>query len=317
MCIALISTAHPSYALILIDNRDEYLNRPTAQAQWWPEPESHVLAGRDMLRSIHGTWLGVTKQGKIAVLTNYHENTTPPLSAVSRGAIIRKFLAEDIGPVQEFVNKVVNTGIARDAGGFSLVCGHVGEKLAVISNREMDQSQVPWIAGDVVHTIGLSNAAFGDHSWKKVVSGEELMLYTLRASVEKKETEDQLIQRLLDLLSYDTLPRKAGQDDGGLEVYIEELRNTIFVPAIGRKDMSALPEDEMRAAKVKEKVQVLEAKGVELGVSGIYGTQKQTVVLVDKSMNVRFFERTLYDSDSNPIPIGKGDVDVKFKIEQP
>jgi uncharacterized protein with NRDE domain len=286
-----------------------------------------------MLRDIHGTWLGVTKHGKIAVLTNYREDTTPPRSAISRGAIIRKFLTEDVGPVEDFVKGVVNTGIARDAGGFSLVCGHVGGKLAVVSNRAEDQSQVPWIAGDAVETVGLSNAAFSDRSWKKVLLGEELMLNTIRHSVENNETEDQLVQHFLALLSYETLPREGHAADAGLEAYIQDLRHTIYVPTLGRKDMTGLSDDEMRAARLHEKVDIVghntpirqpspavnganNNKPYPLGVSGLYATQKQTVILVDKDMKVRFFERTLFDENSHPIPPGKGDVDVRFAIER-
>lgn len=283
-----------------------------------------------MLREIHGTWLGVTKTGKIAVLTNYREDTTPPTSAVSRGAIIKKFLSEDIGLVEDFVKKVVDTGVAKDAGGFSLVCGQIGEKLAVISNRAEDQSQVPWIAGDVVQTVGLSNAAFSDRSWKKVTLGEELMLNTIRQSVEQGEAEDQLIQRFLDLLSHETLPREGHSEEAGLEAYIQDLRHTIYVPTLGRKDMTGLSDDEIRAARKHEKVDIVghntpvrhhspsthptSTKAHPLGVSGLYGTQKQTIVLADKNMNVRFFERTLFDEHSNRIPAGEADVDVRFKI---
>ncbi|OAL24020.1 hypothetical protein AYO20_10765 [Fonsecaea nubica] len=332
MCIAIISTAHPSYRLILIDNRDEYLNRPTDVAGWWPDPHTHVLGGRDMLRDIHGTWLGVTRTGKVAVLTNFKEDVTPPPTAVSRGAIIKKFLSEDVGPVEEFVKEVVNTGVAKDAGGFSLVCGHIGEKLAVISNRAEDQSQVPWIAGDVVHTVGLSNAHFLDRSWKKVTLGEELMLNTIRQSIENQEGEDELISRFLDLLSHETLPRNGEPEGSGLETYIPSLRHTIYVPTLGRKDTDHhLEDDEIAAAKVNEKVNIVghhtpvrrhspsinpPFRARPLGVSGLYGTQKQTIVLADQDNNVRFFERTLFDADSNPIPFGQGDVDVKFKIDR-
>jgi uncharacterized protein with NRDE domain len=330
MCIALISTAHPSYRLILIDNRDEYLNRPTDGAKWWPEPDSHVLGGRDMLRDVHGTWLGVTKKGKIAVLTNYREDVTPPPTAVSRGAIMKKFLTEDVGPVDEFVKTVVNTGIARDAGGFSLACGVIGQKLAVISNRAENQSQVPWIAGDVVQTVGLSNAAFTDRSWKKVTLGEELMLNSIRQSVENNEDEDKFLSRLLDLLGHDTLPQAGAEDAAGLETYITELRNSIFIPALGRKDMTGLPDDEIAAARKHEKLDIVghntplrpgtphangSHKQQQLGVSGLYGTQKHTIVLADHEGNVRFFERTLFDEHSNPVPAGKGDVDIKFHID--
>jgi len=332
MCIALISTAHPSYPLILIDNRDEYLNRPTDRARWWPEPHQDVLGGRDMLRDIHGTWLGVTKAGKIAVLTNYREYSTQPVGLVSRGAIMKKFLSEDVGPVHQFVEEVVNTGIAKDAGGFSLVCGRAGEKLAVISNRAHDPSQVPWIAGDTVQTVGLSNAAFLDRSWAKVTLGEELMLNSIRASIENNDTEDQLIQRFFQVLSHDTLPQiNEGEHHGGLETYIPVLRNTIFVPPLGHKDPPAPPADVTRVAKQVESVDVIghntplrqespvpgiPHKPLLLGASGLYGTQKQTVILFDKESNIRFFERTLFDENSDPIPVGEGDVDVKFRVEK-
>ncbi|RMZ81460.1 hypothetical protein DV738_g2251, partial [Chaetothyriales sp. CBS 135597] len=293
MCIAVLSTAHPDYKLIIINNRDEYINRPTAAAEWWPAPNDDVFGGRDLLREVQGTWLGITRTGKVAVLTNYRESKPPVPQAVSRGAIIRKFLAEDVGPVDEFVRRVVNTGVARDAGGFTLVCGRVGEPLAVISNRAADQSEVPWIAGgdDAVQTVGLSNATFTDRSWPKG-----------------------LIERLLNILHHDTLPRLGDLEEGAMTPYLPLLPQSIFIPPIGRKhDASSLANGETG------KAQGTQANGSAqphpLGVDGVYATQKETVVLVRHDGRVRFFERTLYDSDSNPIPLGQGDRDEVFYIQ--
>ncbi|RMD42942.1 hypothetical protein DV735_g2236, partial [Chaetothyriales sp. CBS 134920] len=278
MCIAVLSTAHPDYKLIIINNRDEYINRPTAAAEWWPAPNEGVFGGRDLLRDVQGTWLGITRTGKVGVLTNYRESKPPLPQAVSRGAIIRKFLTEDVGPVDEFVRRVVNTGVARDAGGFTLVCGRVGERLAVISNRAADQSEVPWIAGgDVVQTVGLSNATFTDRSWPKVTSGEEM-------------GEQGLIERLLKILHHDTLPRLGELEEGAMTPYLPLLPNSIFIPPIGRVSGQSSGS----------------AQPHPLGVDGVYATQKETVVLVRQDGRVRFFERTLYDSNSNPIPLGEG-----------
>ena len=312
MCIALISTAHPSYRLILIDNRDEYLNRPTAPASWWPEPHSQVLGGRDLLRSVHGTWLGVTRQGRIAVLTNFREDGPLPQGTVSRGAIIRAFLTDNHESTAVFVREMVVSGVSRDAGGFSLVCGTLGEPLAVISNRAASEAEIPWIQPEAAQTVGLSNAAFGDHSWKKVADGERMLRDAVNKSVESDENEEDLIKRLLKLLSTDTLPRL--EEGGDLETYIAQLRNTIFVPPIGRR--TELHADEIAAAARKEKVTVVTHGEQALGVSGLYGTQKQSIVLVNHSGNVRFFERTLHDGDGMPIPTGQGDADFNFQIER-
>jgi uncharacterized protein with NRDE domain len=311
MCIALLSTAHPSYSLILIDNRDEFLHRPTAPASWWPEPYSHVLGGRDLFRPVQGTWLGMTKQGRIAVLTNFKEDGPPPEGIVSRGAIMRAFLTDSHSSTETFVREMVASGASRDAGGFSLVCGTVGEPLAVISNRAASEAEIPWILPEPATTVGLSNAAYGDHGWKKVSDGEKMLLDAITKSVDSGEREDEFVQRLIKLLSTDTLARI--EEDWGLETYISELRNTVFVPVIGRK--ADLQADEIAAAARKESAIVVPHDAHDLGVTGLYGTQKQTVVLVEHSGNVRFFERTLHDSNGRPVPVGKGDLDFKFKIK--
>lgn len=78
------------YALVLASNRDEYLTRPTKRAHVWAQEEEGeeeegttkevVLAGRDLMGG--GTWLGVTKSGRVSVLTNYR---TPGDDAAAAG----------------------------------------------------------------------------------------------------------------------------------------------------------------------------------------------------------------------------------------
>ncbi|EEP77334.1 predicted protein [Uncinocarpus reesii 1704] len=327
MCIALISTAHPDYPLILIDNRDEFLRRPTAAAAWWPAPHSHVLGSRDMARSAHGTWLGVTRQGRIAVLTNYKEpSSDQAIGQLSRGQIINSFLElspDDTTSTAQFVQRLVAGGEARAAGGFSLACGGIRGPLAVVSNRVRGEEGVRWIATGRGETVGLSNTAFGDGSWAKVRDGERMMREALRESWEGGEDEGMLVQRLLGLLSTDTLPRVDGGGGGGdLETYLDLLSESIFIPVIGEEGESApsREEAEVCASNIHEKAEVLadgdDGAGHLQYMSGLYGTQKQTVVLVHHSGRVKFFERTLYDDDAKPIPIGKGDRVFEFQAEE-
>ena len=71
MCLIFISlNNHPNYKLILAGNRDEFYNRKTAPANFWTD-HRHILGGRDL--EAGGTWLAMTKQGKIAMVTNYRD----------------------------------------------------------------------------------------------------------------------------------------------------------------------------------------------------------------------------------------------------
>ncbi|MCJ1414092.1 hypothetical protein MMC32_000417 [Xylographa parallela] len=292
MCIALISTAHPKYALILIDNRDEYLNRPTARADWWDPPNQHVLGARDLQRDVHGTWLGVTTDGRVAVLTNFRDDVGLIHGSRSRGAMVNAYLTEPTERMlktEDFVSELINENNISGVGGFSLICGRIGEPLAVVSNRTSNADGVSWVATKEGQTVGLSNAAFSDRSWPKVLTGESLMEAAITKAVSEDFNEDQLIQEMLALLSRDTLPRleNSEKEEPWISI-LKYLRLSIFIPLVAGQAAESSRADEIAAAKSDNQIIV---NGPE---SGMYGTQQQTVVLFDHNGQCTFFERNLY-----------------------
>src|SRR5687767_15118767 len=90
MClIAFAHDAHPAYRLVLAANRDEFYDRPTAPAAWWKDAPQ-VLAGRDLRAG--GTWMGVTRDGRFAAVTNFRESAPQRADALSRGDLVADFL---------------------------------------------------------------------------------------------------------------------------------------------------------------------------------------------------------------------------------
>ncbi|KAI9927044.1 hypothetical protein MW887_003425 [Aspergillus wentii] len=289
MCIAVLSTAHPDYRLIIVNNRDEFLHRPTSRADWWPNNPS-ILSARDLARSIHGTWLGITKQGRLAVLTNIHEpNCEQAVGICSRGEIVNSWL-EGSGEKQqttaEFVDAMMASNVMDHIGGFNLICGYVGEPLAVISNRA--NPRVHWIQNQPGQTVAMSNTGFEDRSWPKVIMGEKFVDEAITEQVKLGETEDEFIVRLFETFATDTLPRLS---EDSLEAYLDEFPKSVFIPTIGS------------------------SKATQTGyLEGAYATQKQTVVLVGLDGRVRYVERTLYDEDANTVP--GADRSFEFTVER-
>ncbi|KAL2839580.1 NRDE protein-domain-containing protein [Aspergillus pseudodeflectus] len=329
MCIALISTSHPDYSLIIINNRDEYLRRPTHPASWWPAPNSQVLGGRDLARKTQGTWMGVTKTGKVAILTNYRESTSDAATGQqSRGAIVNSWLTRTPDdPTTTYVEEMVASPTARNVGGFSLVCGYVNEPLAIVSNRSSDMEQITWIAGETGQTKGLSNTVFDDRSWPKILDGEKLVEEAIGKHVEGNEGEEELIERFLEVLDTNSLP--ALDDDATAEDYLPYFRRSIFIPLIGTKEKSKAPSAAAEIAAPPSSC--VEGHGAEAApikkqaddghdildksyLHGPYGTQKQTVILVQKDGRVKYFERTLYDQEANPVPVGEGDRTFEYQV---
>lgn len=294
----------------------EYLHRPTAEATWWPSPDIQVLGGYDLHRPVHGTWMGVTRQGRIAVLTNYREeDETIVEGARSRGLIPNAWLKSD--PAKEettddFAKRMIEQDGVEGVGGFSLCYGFMqdvvkeAKGLAIVSNRTPDVHGVVRLLHKSDETHALSNAAYSDRSWPKVIHGEEWTKKAIAESVAANESRDQLIQRLLTLLRTDTMPRQKENEEW--DMYLNQLRHSIFIPAIGRDH---LEEHKMPAHEIGD---VVKNKAVD-ATSGCYGTQKNIIVLCDRQGKVTYLERTLYDVDAKPIEDGNGDRMFEFQIE--
>ncbi|TFJ93294.1 NRDE family protein [Lentibacillus salicampi] len=157
---------HRNYKLIIAANRDEFYKRPTASARFW-EDNPDILAGRDLVGM--GTWLGITKSGRIAALTNYRDPNEEQNNKTSRGHIVRSFL-EDHMPATEFLS-----GLQKDKGlyaGFNIIAGSP-EQLWYYNNIQNEMSPVP------PGTHGLSNE-FLDTPWPKVTKGKERMTAYIR-----------------------------------------------------------------------------------------------------------------------------------------
>jgi uncharacterized protein with NRDE domain len=162
MCLILLAyQAHPDYRLILAANRDEFFSRPTAPATFW-EDAPHILAGRDLKAG--GSWLGITRDGRIAAITNYRDPQAERKDAPSRGGLVSGFLngAMTAGEYLEFLKA---EGAAYN--GFNLVFGD-RSRIYWFSNRH----ESPRLLEAGIH--GLSNHLL-DTPWPKVTRGREAM----------------------------------------------------------------------------------------------------------------------------------------------
>lgn len=321
MCIALLSTAHPDYPLVLLSNRDEFLDRPTAPAHWWEEPQDHVLGGRDLQRPEQGTWLGLTKDGRIAILTNFREEGQEIARDKSRGAIVGAYLNRPPGQGEtedEFARRLIRDVGIHDVGGFSLAFGHLQlspdgstQGLSILSNRTTDPSNLVRIATKPGEVQGLSNSHFGDITWPKIVYGEQLLRQAVNSSVSRQDSQERLVASLFDVLSVDTFPKLPKGED--FQVYSRQMRNSIFIPRVGGKGVEGEDSDYLRSA---EEDSVKGHAEVNFGGDfGGYGTQKQTVVLVHRTGKVTFIERTLYDENTREVDASQHERRFDFQVE--
>ena len=121
MCLVAVAwQAHPRYPLVLLGNRDEFHRRPTVPAGWWPEA-GDVFGGRDLQAG--GSWLGISRQGRVAVVTNNPLRPPGTHRTRSRGALVREWLTG--GETAAAFLDAVEDGVDEHYAGFSLLVGTV------------------------------------------------------------------------------------------------------------------------------------------------------------------------------------------------
>jgi uncharacterized protein with NRDE domain len=116
MCVAAIAwDAHPEYLLVAIGNRDEFHDRPAAPLARWDDG-SGIIAGRDLQAG--GTWLGVTENGRFALLTNFRDPDGFIEGRPSRGAVVPELLAGSAPSKASEMNPFNAVLTTRDAAMF-------------------------------------------------------------------------------------------------------------------------------------------------------------------------------------------------------
>lgn len=160
MCLILFSyKTHPKYKLIVAANRDEFYKRETKNADFW-QGDPDILAGKDLVGG--GTWMGISKKGRLSMLTNFRDPHNIKADAPSRGELVLDFLkGEESGAT--YLDKISQKG--ADYNGFNLITGTFDD-LYYYGNYQQGVSAI----SPGVH--GLSNALLNT-PWPKTVKGKD------------------------------------------------------------------------------------------------------------------------------------------------
>lgn len=211
MClVALALNASPHFPFVVAANRDEFFARPARPMGWWPE-QPDLLAGRDL--SAGGSWLGLTRAGRFALLTNVREPGRQRADAPSRGALVLDWLnGRDDAPA--FAER-----LGRGYNGFNLLAADAPRgHWHWISNR----AAAPRRLADGLHT--LSNAAL-DTPWPKTVG----LGAALAEALSMSRSADVLAERLLAALADATPAPDEALPDTGVGLERERLLSPRFV----------------------------------------------------------------------------------------
>lgn len=210
MCLILFSyKLHPIYRLILAANRDEFYNRPTKEAAFWDDSPD-LLGGRDLRHG--GTWLGITKSGRIALVSDFRDPLSKKKDAPSRGLLVSNFLRGQEKPI-DYLQKL--TQEANQYNGFNIILGD-NFQLFYYSNRSNTiQNLSPGL-------YGLSNHLL-DTPWPKVERSKKAFKYLL--SKKEKISPDAIFKILADT----TKPDDKSLPDTGVGLERERILSPIFI----------------------------------------------------------------------------------------
>lgn len=244
------------YILVAAVNRDEFFERATKPLAYWG-PDNSILGGQDMHRdevSERGTWLGVSSNGRLALLTNYRTHASEiQADAKTRGLIVSDFLSGQDTP-EHYCTSLLQEGNLYN--GFSTIVADLtkGSEVVYCSNRDIHGG---------IHVLGPGNYGLSNQllnsPWLKVQRGRAGLEHTLK---QPSLSAPQLTEALMDVLADDTcLYPDPNIPDTGFSPDTLKYTSSIFV-------------------------QPVTFYGHQ------YGTRTSSVVLVDRSGKVTFTERT-------------------------
>lgn len=210
MClIAFAWRPDAEHPLVVAANRDEFHARPTDPLDWWDDVPD-VAAGRD--RQAGGTWMGVTRSGRFAALTNFRDMQQTEAGAPSRGLLVADFLTGTASAAAYAANID-----ARRYAGYSLLLFD-GDELVFATNRADGEAGVSDAVAPGVHA--LSNGAL-DSRWPKVQRAREALAAQVQAGPDTTA--------LLELMDDRTPAEDAALPDTGVGLTLERFLSPMFI----------------------------------------------------------------------------------------
>ncbi|KZT09177.1 DUF833-domain-containing protein [Laetiporus sulphureus 93-53] len=286
MCVGFWSLEHPRYALILCSNRDEYLSRPTVSARFHSfgninddaSGDGLVLSGRDMLAG--GTWAGLSRSGRVAIITNITE--PPSQYDSSRGDLTSSFLLpkKPTMTLREEIHELTsrNTKFA----GFNLLLLSPRAESDPRANKLSLDAAIATNCGGGGRIIareltyeerrcgGISNGVdhHGANEWPKVKHGVQALQDILSSDFDESKLVEQLV-----------CPQNALIFGGSRESWKSDvapidrstLRNTIEVDPL-----------------------LIPIKSSSSDINDCYGTRLSTIILIRRDGGVLFIERDIW-----------------------
>lgn len=223
MCLILFAhKVHPVYPLVLAANRDEIYSRATAAAAFWDD-YPQIYGGRDLAHG--GTWLGISREGRIAAVTNFRDGHAVKNGTRSRGELVSNFLRGSQGAA-DYVRRACRDTQAYN--GFNLIAGNLDE-LYYGSNRG---GHVCAIAPGI---HGLSNHLLNT-PWPKVERGRKIL-----AGLLQQDTPE-LIDGLFAVLADRAVAPDEVLPDTGVGLPRERVLSPAFIisPNYGTRSSSVL-----------------------------------------------------------------------------
>jgi uncharacterized protein with NRDE domain len=208
MCLIVCSwKQYEKYPLVLLANRDEFYERPAVPIHFW-ESDEKILAGKDLKAG--GTWMGLSKSGRFAAITNYRDFSLEKSGAPSRGKLIPGFFRSGLSPM-DYAQSICP---AEAYNGFNLLLGTPNE-LVHYSNISNEPRQL------APGLYGLSNHLL-DTPWPKVSRAKKLLATALEQGMFSSE-------ELLPILRDSHYPPDEQLPDTGVGLDIERMLSPIFI----------------------------------------------------------------------------------------
>ncbi len=236
MCLIFFSIKrHSTYKLIIAANRDEFYNRQTAAADFWKD-YPNIVGGRDL--KANGTWMGMSKSGKISMLTNYRDPKNINPDAPSRGQLVSDYLEQNIASEDYLKSIESKAGVYN---GFNLLVGN-SEGFYYLSNYKTGINKV------TNGLYGLSNHLL-ETPWPKVEKGKQKLELLLKS---ESITSQKLFEFLYDgeRATDDQLP------DTGIGLERERALSSMFIksPGYGSRCSTVILIDQENTVEFSERV---------------------------------------------------------------